>query len=75
MSWCESQSEIDYVFGLAPNNRLLQLSQSIKYRASQEYSGKLQPIVEFFQSLFPPSPDLKNDAAAFVHNSVWGKFS
>ncbi|MBD2293613.1 IS1380 family transposase [Anabaena sphaerica FACHB-251] len=71
MSWCESQSEIDYVFGLAPNNRLLQLSQSIKYRASQEYSGKLQPIVEFFQSLFPPSPDLKNDATAFVRNSVW----
>ncbi|MHC5917848.1 MAG: IS1380 family transposase [Nostoc sp.] len=71
MSWCESQTEIDYVLGLAPNNRLLQLSQSIQYRASQEYSGKIQHIVEFFETLFPPSPDLKNDAAVFVDNSVW----
>ena len=71
MAWCESQTGIDYVLGLAPNSRLLQLSQSIKYRASQEYSGKLQPIVEFFETLFTPSPDLINDAAAFVDNSVW----
>jgi hypothetical protein len=71
MSWCESQTEIDYVFGLAQNPRLIQLSQSIQHRASQDYSGKLQFIVDFFETLFPPSPDLKNDAAAFVENSVW----
>ncbi|MGJ5675620.1 MAG: IS1380 family transposase [Nostochopsis sp.] len=71
MSWCESQTEIDYVLGLAPNNRLLQATKSIQYRASQEYSGKIQHIVEFFETLFPPSPDLKNDAAVFVDNSVW----
>jgi hypothetical protein len=71
MSWCESQTEIDYVFGLAQNPRLIQLSQSIQHRASQEYSGKLKFIVDFFETLFPPSPDLKNDAAAFVENSVW----
>ena len=71
MAWCESQTGIDYVLGLAQNSRLLQLSQSIKYRASQEYSKKLQPITEFFESLFPASPDLKKDAAAFVDNSVW----
>jgi Transposase DDE domain group 1 len=71
MSWCESQTEIDYVFGLPENNRLLQLSQSIKYRASQEYSRKIQPVFEFFESLFPGAPDLKKDAAAFVDHSVW----
>ncbi len=71
MSWCESQTEIDYVFGLAQNPRLIQLSQSIQHRASQEYSGKLKPIVNFFETLFSPSPDLTNDAAAFVNNSVW----
>jgi hypothetical protein len=53
----------------------LQLSQSIQHRASQEYSGKLKSIVEFFETLFPPSPDLINNAAAFIDNSVWGKFS
>ncbi|MEM9907215.1 MAG: transposase [Cyanobacteria bacterium P01_D01_bin.44] len=71
MAWCESKIRIDYVFGLAPNNRLLQLAQSIKYRASQEYSRKTKPIVEFFETLFPSSPDVKNDAAAFIENSVW----
>ncbi|MDZ8189775.1 MAG: transposase [Nostoc sp. ChiSLP02] len=71
MSWCESQTEIDYVFGLAPNNRLLQATKSIQYRASQEYSGKIKHIVEFFETLFAPSPDLKDDAAVFVDNSVW----
>ncbi len=71
MAWCESQIGIDYVFGLAPNNRLLQLAQSIKYRASQEYSRKTKPIVEFFETLFPLSPDLNDDASAFVDNSVW----
>ena len=47
------------MFGLAENPRLLQLSQPIQYRASQEYSQKIQPIVEFFKSLFPGEPDLK----------------
>jgi hypothetical protein len=71
MAWCESETEIDYVFGLAQNPRLIQLSQSIQHRASQEYSGKLKPIVEFFETLFPPSADLINNAAAFIDNSVW----
>ena len=71
MAWCESQTRIDYVFGLAPNKRLLQLAQSIKYRASQEYSRKIKPVIEFFETLFPSSPDLKKDAAEFIDNSVW----
>jgi hypothetical protein len=71
MAWCESQTGIDYAFGLAQNNRLLQLSQSIQYRASKEYSGKLKPVVEFFETLFSPSPDLIKSAAACVDNSVW----
>ena len=71
MAWCESQREIDYVFGLAQNSRLIQLSQSIKYRASQEYEQKLQPVVKFFESLLAPSPDLHLAATVFVKNSVW----
>ncbi|NRB07065.1 MAG: hypothetical protein HRU34_07175 [Richelia sp.] len=48
MASCEDETDIDYVFGLAENARLLQLLQSIQYRASQESSQKIQPIVEFF---------------------------
>jgi hypothetical protein len=59
------------VLGVPENPRLLQLSQPIKYRASQEYSSKIQPIVEFFESLFPATSDLRKDAAEFVDNSVW----
>ena len=71
MSWCESQTGVDFVFGLAQNSRLLQLSQSTQYRASQEYSQKLQTVVEFFETLFAPSSDLKEQATALVDNSVW----
>ena len=71
MSWCESQIGIDYIFGLAPNNRLLQLSQSLKYRASREYSKRIKPVVEFFETLFSPSSNLISDAATLIDNSVW----
>ena len=71
MSWCESQIGVDYVSGLAQNSRLLQLSQSTQYRAILEYSQKLQTVVEFFETLFTPSDDLKKQAAALVDSSVW----
>ncbi|BAY66973.1 transposase (plasmid) [Calothrix brevissima NIES-22] len=45
MAWCESQTGIDYVFGLSENNRLIQATKSIKYRASQEYSRKIEPVL------------------------------
>jgi tyrosyl-tRNA synthetase len=59
------------VFGLAQNSRLIQISQSIKYRASQEYEKKVQSVVEFFETLFTPSSDLYLTATEFVENSVW----
>ena len=54
MSLCESQIGVDYVFGLAQNNRLFQLSKSTQYRACLEYSKKLQTVVKFFETLFSP---------------------
>nr|MDZ8060101.1 IS1380 family transposase [Nostoc sp. EkiNYC01] len=71
MSWCESQVAVDYVFGLAQNSRLLQMSQSTQYRASQEYSQKLQTVVGFFETLFTPSSELEKQATTFVDSSVW----
>ena len=71
MSWCESQVAVDYVFGLAQNSRLLQLSQSTQYRASLEYSQKLQTVVGFFETLFTPSSELEKQAKTFVENSTW----
>ncbi|MEO0685341.1 MAG: IS1380 family transposase, partial [Cyanobacteria bacterium J06649_11] len=39
MAWCESETNIDYVFGLPQNNRLLQLSQSIKVIFEKEITS------------------------------------
>lgn len=71
MAWCESQVGVDYVFGLAPNSRLLQLSQSTKNRAAEEYSQKLQTLVSFFETLFIPDQELKKQATTLVDESVW----
>ena len=71
MSWCESQIGVDYVFGLAQNSRLLQLSKSSQHRACLEYSKRLQTVVEFFETLFTPSDDLKKQATELVNSSVW----
>lgn len=71
MAWCESEVGIDYVFGLAQNSRLLQLTQSTHYRASQEYLQKLQPVASFFETLLNPSEESKKQAAALVKNSIW----
>ncbi|MEH1909341.1 MAG: hypothetical protein V7K95_16975 [Nostoc sp.] len=41
MSWCESQNEVDYVFGLSKNNRLIKMTTETKNRAKQEYLQRL----------------------------------
>lgn len=71
MAWCESQVGVDYVFGLAQNSRLLQLSQPTQNRASQEYSQKLQTVVKVFETLLTPDEELKKQATKFVDNSIW----
>lgn len=71
MSWCESQVGVDYVFGLAQNSRLIQLTQSTQYRAYQEYSQTYQTIISFFETLFTPSEELHKQAQALVDNSIW----
>ncbi|AUB35534.1 Spore coat polysaccharide biosynthesis protein SpsF, cytidylyltransferase family [Nostoc flagelliforme CCNUN1] len=70
--------------GKSTLNRIEHCPEDISSRADSRYHRiehdasaietllvELFLVVEFFETLFPPSPDLKNDAAVFVDNSVW----
>ncbi|MEH2028554.1 MAG: hypothetical protein V7K67_02545 [Nostoc sp.] len=41
MGWCESQTGVDYVFGLAQNSRLIQMATTTQNRAKFEFEQKL----------------------------------
>lgn len=58
MAWCESQPRVDYVFGLAQNNRLIQMTTAIQSKAKRELEQKLSPIVSFLETLFIPDKEL-----------------
>lgn len=71
MSWCESQSGVDYVFGLAKNSRLIKMTVQTQNRAKQEYSQKLETVVSFLETLFTPDDELKQQATELVDSSIW----
>lgn len=52
MTWCESQTGVDYVFGLAQNSRLIQMTTTTQNRASLEYEQKLSTVVSFLETVF-----------------------
>lgn len=47
MDWCESQAGVDYVFGLAQNSRLIQMTTTTKNRAKVEFEEKLSTVFSF----------------------------
>lgn len=71
MSWCESQPGVDYVFGLAKNNRLTKMTLQTQSKAQQEYLQKLEPVVSCFETLFEPDLELENIAHNLVSPSTW----
>ena len=46
MTWCESQG-IDYVFGLASNERLVRMTLAIQEKACAEYAQTKQPATRY----------------------------
>ncbi len=50
MDWCESQTGVDYVFGLAQNSRLIQRTTTSQNRASLEEEQKLSTVVSFLET-------------------------
>ncbi len=71
MSWCESQSGVDYVFGLSKNNRLMKMTTETQNRAQQEYLQRLTPIVNFLETLFTSDEELNQQASELIDSSIW----
>lgn len=73
MKWCESQTGVDYVFGLAQNSRLIQMTTTTQNRASLEYEQKLSTIVSFLETVFKPDEQLPSLGSDLIDNSIWYK--
>ncbi|MHC5893252.1 IS1380 family transposase [Nostoc sp.] len=73
MTWCESQIGVDYVFGLAQNSRLIQMTTTTQNRASLEYEQKLSTVVSFLETVFKPEEQLSEVASDLINNSIWYK--
>ncbi len=73
MDWCESQMGVDYVFGLAQNSRLIQMTTVTQSKAKKEFEQNLSPIVSFLETLFIPDEELPQLASELIDNSTWYK--
>ncbi|MBN3947085.1 MAG: IS1380 family transposase [Nostoc sp. NMS7] len=73
MDWCESQTGVDYVFGLAQNSRLIQITTVTQSKAKKEFEEKMSPVVSFLETLFIPDEELQQQASELIDNSTWYK--
>jgi len=70
MSWCEAQTGVDYVFGLATNNQLRMRADDVIKKAIADYKQRLSPATSFLEQLFQPEEDL-TVVQEIVPGSVW----
>jgi hypothetical protein len=70
MSWCEAQTGIDYVFGLATNNQLRMRAFDVIKKASADYEQRLTPATSFLEQLFSPVEDL-TVVKELIPGSMW----
>ena len=73
MTWCESQTGVDYVFGLARNSRLIQMATTTQDRAKLEFEQKLSTVTSFLETLFKPDEQISELACDLIDNSIWHK--
>jgi len=73
MTWCESQTGVNYVFGLAQNSRLIQMTTTTQNRASLEYEQKLSTVVSFLETVFKPDEQLPSLGSDLIDDSIWYK--
>jgi Transposase DDE domain group 1 len=69
-NFCEKQDGVEYAIAMATNSQLkLRANQTIE-KAKNEYSKKLEPIVELMESLFEKNEDLEV-VRTLVPSSNW----
>ena len=70
MSWCEDQTGVDYVFGLATNSQLRMRATDVIEKATTDYEQRLTPATSFLEQLFQAEEDL-TIAKELFPGSVW----
>lgn len=73
MTWCESQPGVDYVFGLAKNSRLIQMTTTTQNRAKLEFEQKLSTLVSFLSTIFKLDEQIPELVPHLIDNSIWYK--
>lgn len=71
MNWCESESGVEYVFGMPQNSRLIKMTTATQNKAQQEFEQKLSTVVSFLETLFIPDIQLNELASNLIDNSIW----
>lgn len=70
MSWCEDQTGVDYVFGMATNSQLRMKASDVIAKGKAEYEQRLSPVTSLMEELFSPNEDL-TAAGELVRVALW----
>jgi hypothetical protein len=70
MSWCEAQTGVDYVFGLATNSQLRMRANDVIEKASANYEQRLTSATSFLEQIFQPEEDL-TVVKELIPGSMW----
>ncbi len=71
MVWCESQTGVEYVFGLAQNTRLIKMTTTTQSKAKEEFQQNLSTVISFLETLFIPDEEFHELASELIHNSMF----
>lgn len=72
MSWCESQSQVDFVTAHSSNARLRHLSWSLEQRAKAAYEAQCQAVARSLEPLLgQTSAELSAELNRLVPSQVW----
>jgi len=70
MKFCESESGVDYAFGMATNSQLKFRAHDVIKKAQADYEQRLAPVTALMETLF--SPDDKPEAVSqLVPEATW----
>jgi len=70
MTWCESQTGVDYVFGLGENSRLMEMTRGTQTNAKKEFEEKRSTVVSYLETLFKPGEEFP-EAPDLISSSIW----
>ena len=71
MSWCESQTKVEYVLAYPSNERLRKVTWGLEQRAKAAYEQQRQQIEQTLSPLVATASDLQAELDALVPPQIW----